>query len=110
MSHRVTSWLARSVWTLSLVFVLLSAPLYWSISPSAVLLGVPQIVAVFPLAVLVLAFSTVGALIVARLPGNPIGWILCAAGLSIGFTTLASDYAVFSLAAPEWLPGTEWAA
>ena len=83
MSHRVTSWLARSVWTLSLVFVLLSAPLYWSISPSAVLLGVPQIVAVFPLAVLVLAFSTVGALIVARLPGNPIGWILCAAGLSI---------------------------
>jgi hypothetical protein len=65
---------------------------------------------VFPLAALVLAFSTVGALIVARLPGNPIGWILCAAGLSIGFTTLASGYAVFSLAAPDRLPGTEWAA
>ena len=110
MSTRAASWLARSVWALSLVCALLSVPLYWSISPSAVLLGVPQIAAVFPLAVLVLAFSTVGALIVARLPGNPIGWILCAAGLSIGFTTLASGYAVFSLAAPARLPGTEWAA
>jgi hypothetical protein len=110
MSTRAASWLAWSVWALSLVFALLSVPLYWSISPSAVLLGVPQIAAVFPLAVLVLAFSTVGALIMARLPGNPIGWVLCAAGLSIGFTTLASGYAVFSLAAPARLPGTEWAA
>jgi hypothetical protein len=110
MSHRAASWLARSVWALSLVFVLLSVPLYWSTSPSAVLVGVPQIVAVLPLAGLVLAFSTVGALIVARLPGNPIGWILCAAGLSIGFTTLASGYAVFSLAAHDLMPGTEWAA
>jgi hypothetical protein len=110
MSHRAASWLARSVWALSLVFVLLCVPLYWSTSPSAVLVGVPQIVAVLPLAGLVLAFSTVGALIVARLPGNPIGWILCAAGLSIGFTTLASGYAVFSLAAHDLMPGTEWAA
>jgi hypothetical protein len=110
MSHRAASWLARSVWALSLVFVLLSVPLYWSASPSAVLLGVPRIVAVLSLGGLVLAFSTVGALIVARLPGNPIGWILCAAGLSIGFTTLASGYAVFSLAAPDLMPGTEWAA
>ncbi|HJQ27700.1 MAG TPA: hypothetical protein VJ827_00035, partial [Rubrobacter sp.] len=43
-------------------------------------------------------------------PDNGVGWILCAAGLSIGFTTLASGYVVFSLAAPGRLPGTEWAA
>jgi len=98
------------VWALSVAFVLLSVPLYWSTSPSAVLLGVPQIVAVLALAALVLAFSTVGALIVARRPGNAIGWILCAAGLAIGATTLASGYAVFSLAGPSELPGTEWAA
>jgi hypothetical protein len=75
-----------------------------------VLLGVPQIVAVLALAALVLAFSSVGALIVARRPGNGVGWILCAAGLTIGATTLASGYAVFSLTGPSGLPATEWAA
>jgi hypothetical protein len=98
------------VWSLFVAFAFLSVPLYWSTSPSAVLLGVPQIVAVLPLAVLVLAFSTVGALIASRRLGNRIGWILCAAGLAIGFTTLASGYAVISLSAPSRLPGTEWAA
>jgi hypothetical protein len=58
--------LAWSVWALSVAFALSAVPLYWSTSPSVVLLGVPQIVAVLALAALVLAFSTVGALIVAR--------------------------------------------
>ena len=110
MSPRISARLAWSVWALSVALAILSVPLYWSPSPSAVLLGVPQIVAVLALAALVLAFSTVGALIVARRPGNAIGWILCAAGLTIGATTLASGYAVFSLAGPSRLPGTEWAA
>jgi hypothetical protein len=110
MSSRVSARLAWSVWALSAAFALLSVPLYWSTSPSVVLLGVPQIVAVLALAALVLAFSTVGALIVARRPGNRVGWILCAAGLTIAATMLASGYAVFSLGAPSRLPGTEWAA
>src|SRR5829696_7546298 len=110
MSPRISARLAWSVWALSVALAILSVPLYWSPSPSAVLLGVPQIVAVLALAALVLAFSTVGALIVARRPGNAIGWILCAAGLTIGATTLASGYAMFSLAGPSRLPGTEWAA
>jgi hypothetical protein len=110
MSPRTSKWFAWSAWTLSLAFALLSVPLYWSTSPSVVLSGVPQIVAVLALAVLVLAFSTVGALIVARRPGNGVGWILCAAGLSIALTTLASGYAAFSLAAPSGLFGTQWAA
>jgi hypothetical protein len=109
-SSRISARLVWWVWSLSVGFAFLSVPLYWSTSPSAVLLGVPQIVAVLPLAVLVLAFSTVGALIASRRPGNRIGWILCAAGLAIGFTTLASGYAVISLSAPSRLPGTEWAA
>ena len=107
MSPRISARLARSAWALSAAFVLLSVPLYWSTSPSAVLLDVPQIVAVLALAALVLAFSTVGALIVARRPGNGVGWILCAAGLSIGATTLASGYAVFSLAGPSRITGDE---
>ena len=88
MSPRISALLARSAWALSAAFVLLSVPLYWSTSASVVLLGVPQIVAVLALAALVLAFSSVGALIVARRPGNGVGWILCAAGLTIGATTL----------------------
>src|SRR5918995_3887218 len=109
-NSRISARLVWSVWTLSLAFALLSMPLYWSTSPSTVLLGVPQIVAVLTLAALVLAFSTVGALIVARRPGNRIGWVLCLAGFTIGATTLASGYATFSLAGPSRLPGTEWAA
>jgi hypothetical protein len=110
MSPRISSALAWSVWALSAALALVSVPLYWSTSPSAVLLGVPQIVAVLTLAALMLAFSTVGALIMARRPDNRIGWVLCLAGLTIGATTLASGYAVFSLAGPSRLPGTEWAA
>jgi hypothetical protein len=110
MSPRISALLAGSAWALSAAFVLLSVPLYWSTSASVVLLGVPQIVAVLALAALVLAFSSVGALIVARRPGNGVGWILCAAGLTIGATTLASGYAVFSLTGPSGLPATEWAA
>ena len=110
MSPRISALLAGSAWALSAAFVLLSVPLYWSTSASVVLLGVPQIVAVLALAALVLAFSSVGALIVARRPGNGVGWILCAGGLTIGATTLASGYAVFSLTGPSGLPATEWAA
>src|SRR5215218_2769502 len=110
MSPRISSGLAWSVWALSAALAILSVPLYWSTTPSAVLVGIPQIVAVLTLAALVLAFSSVGALIVARRPGNGVGWILCAAGLTIGATTLASGYAVFSLTGPSGLPATEWAA
>jgi hypothetical protein len=78
MNPRISARLAWSVWALSVALAILSVPLYWSTSPSAVLPGVPQIVAVLALASLVLAFSTVGALIVARRPANAIGWILCA--------------------------------
>jgi hypothetical protein len=110
MRSQTSSWSARLAWALSVAFAFLSVPLYWSTSPSAILSGVPQIVAVLALAALVLAFSTVGALIVARRPGNGVSWILCAAGLTTGLTTLASGYAAFSLAGPGRLPGTEWTA
>jgi hypothetical protein len=110
MSTRISSGLAWSVWGLSAALAILSVPLYWSTTPSAVLVGIPKIVAVLTLAALVLAFSTVGALIVARRPGNRIGWVLCLAGFTIGATTLASGYATFSLAGPSRLPGTALAA
>src|SRR5215211_1293684 len=48
-------------------------------------------------------FSTVGAAIASRRPGNPIGWIFCAAGLLAGVHHLCAEHAIY--AAPDTLPG-----
>ena len=40
-----------------------------------------------------LAFATVGAMVAARVPENPIGWIFCLAGVVLGVSDLASQYA-----------------
>jgi hypothetical protein len=62
-------------------------------------------------ATLVLAFSTMGTLIVMRRPGNLVGWILATAGLAIAGAILASAYVEFSVAEPGGrLPGTRWVA
>jgi hypothetical protein len=45
-----------------------------------------------------LVFSAVGLLIATRHPGNPIGWILLAAGVAAGFAALAHSFAEFWLA------------
>src|SRR5215210_3160759 len=51
-------------------------------------------------------FSTVGAVIASRRPGNPIGWIFCAAGLLAGVHHLCAEHAIYALlAAPHTLPG-----
>jgi signal transduction histidine kinase len=40
-----------------------------------------------------LAYASVGALISSRHPGNPIGWLFVAVGVSLGLTSLAANYA-----------------
>jgi len=40
-----------------------------------------------------LAFATVGAMVAARVPENSIGWIFCLAGVALGVSDLASEYA-----------------
>jgi hypothetical protein len=47
--------------------------------------------------VLALAFATVGALVAARLPSNPIGWIFCLTGLANGLQLLTWNYADVAL-------------
>src|SRR3990170_2511628 len=48
-------------------------------------------------AVAAVAFPTVGASIASRRPGNPIGWIFCFVGLSLGVAIFAAEYAVYAL-------------
>jgi hypothetical protein len=60
---------------------------------------------------LAVGYSTVGAVVASRRPQNPIGWILCAIGLSWGLDHFNSEYAIYTLlAAPGTLPGGEVAA
>ena len=51
-----------------------------------------------------LAFSTVGALVAYSRPGNPIGWLLCAAGLLQAITAAGGEYGTYALSAGP-LPG-----
>jgi hypothetical protein len=58
----------------------------------------------------VLGFPTVGAVIVARQPGNAIGWLLLATGLGNAVSQALLEYGAYSLLhAPGTAPGGAWA-
>ena len=57
-----------------------------------------------------LAFGTVGALVVARVPGNPIGAVFCVLGVTLGLGDLAYQYADYALFVSPSLPAGEAAA
>jgi hypothetical protein len=53
-----------------------------------------------------LGFSTVGAVIVARRPGNVVGWLCCVIGFALSFSVFGGSAARATLAAhPDRLPG-----
>jgi uncharacterized membrane protein YhdT len=55
-----------------------------------------------------LSFAPVGALIAARRPENPVGWLLCLLGVAFSFGHFSSQYAIFTLLAqPDSLPAGE---
>ena len=56
--------------------------------------------------VIVLLFGWFGALIVARQPSQPIGWILCALAGTVALTFFANEYAIYGLITdPGAVPG-----
>ena len=55
---------------------------------------------------LAIAFPLVGAVVAARRPRNPLGWVFCVIGLSYGLTVTGNAYAVYTVrTAPGALPG-----
>jgi hypothetical protein len=58
-----------------------------------------------------LAFATVGAMVAARVPDNPIGWIFCLTGVALGVADFGNQYAEQMLfIASDPLPGGRTAA
>jgi hypothetical protein len=63
------------------------------------------------LAVALLCYPVVGALVAARQPHNPVGWVLCAAGLCFTLQFASDPYARYALlTSPGSLPGGVWVA
>jgi hypothetical protein len=95
VSKRTATWLAWSMWALSLALTALSLYLLalnvshpnahifdWWLNNSLVVVDV-----------------TVGAIVASRRPENPIGWLLCLSGVAISMNHFSAQYAIYALLA-----------
>jgi hypothetical protein len=100
MSPRHSSLLAWSLAGLSVLLYTASVLLYLLTHPW----GLSSTVSGLSANALYLIFTVVGALISARRPGNPIGWVLLADGLLWILSYTMDYYADYGLAVPGKLP------
>jgi signal transduction histidine kinase len=114
--ERNASIVAWATWGLSValagisVFFLLAS---WSTQPPPGSFGFRGFAAIFAV-----VFGTVGALVVSRIPTNPIGWLLLGGGLLSGIQSLANEYAIWAVllrdppaplgVAAAWVPAWIW--
>jgi MFS family permease len=85
--------LAWALWGLVLACLAGSMPFAVADQQGAAEQGGVVIIVIFT--AFVVAFSTVGVLIVARQPGNPIGWLLLACAVSYSLAGLTNAYASY---------------
>src|SRR5215212_3557744 len=105
MSRPAASWLAWTAWLTTLAAMVLAFLLASLNAPTSSALVTTC------LGVVILAFSTVGALVASRRPENPIGWLFLCGALVWGIGELALEYGVYALlTAPGSLPTGAWAA
>ena len=96
---RVASWLALLLWALCVLLLALGVFFaYRNSFATGFSEYLPNLV------VGTLSFSTVGALVAYKRPGNPIGWLLCATGLLEALTAFGGEYGTYALVAGS-LPG-----
>lgn len=105
VSPRFAVGLAWTVWGLTLPAIALTLFLTGHNVPSSSLRNMALICAV------IFACATVGALVAAYRPENPIGWLFCAGALVWILGELTLEYGVFALVtAPGALLAAEWMA
>jgi hypothetical protein len=111
MSRRTAAWLAWSLWAVCVALIALGLSLDFltpRVSPPDTLRPEPSLAILT--GILSLAFPTVGALIVSRLPQSPIGWIFCSAGLLYAVQPFTVAYADYALIKNPALPAEEYMA
>jgi signal transduction histidine kinase len=112
MSARTATRLAWSLWVACVVLVTLALLLDYA-TPGSLHFRTGErlnpVLAVL-MGMLSLAYPTVGALIVSRLPTNPIGWIFCGAGLLYETQRFCIAYADYALLQNWALPWGEYVA
>src|SRR5215204_280552 len=105
MSTRTASWLAWSLWGLSLILTVLALLLL------ALNLTHPHMHIVdhwLDSTLNAVFFSTVGAIVASRRPQNPVGWLLCLYGLTQSIDHFSAQYTIYALLAqPNSLPAGE---
>ena len=111
MSHRTAAWLAWSLCVVCVALIALALLLDFLIPNIGLPTGLrPEPSLAILTGILSLAYPTVGALIVSRLPANPIGWLFCIAGLLSAVRPFPVAYADYALLENPALPGEEYLA
>ena len=94
-------WIARCLWGLVAVGLLVQfAGIGSRATPPGG--GLSQVFVITAVVVFLLAFATVGALVAARVPGNPIGWLLLGAALAYTLAPLGSVLPAPHTGVPAW--------